>query len=138
MEERDDLFDSILLAEEKYRGEGYQQGFQRGRRRGLQGGRRHGAAHGSRLSSEVSFYHGFAITWKCLLDGSTDVKSRKRVKALESLLALIQLCPLDDPQSAALQSNSEKLRAKFRQVCSMLSIPTDFKELVQSAEGTSF
>ncbi|XP_029948591.1 protein LTO1 homolog [Salarias fasciatus] len=137
MADGEDLFDSILLADEKYRGEGYREGFQRGTRRGLQGGRRHGASHGARLSSEVSFYHGFATTWKCLLDHSTDVKSRKRLKALESLLGLIRDSPLDNPQSVTLQSNTDKLRAKFRQVCSMLSVPADFRD-IHTAAGTSF
>ncbi|XP_011485329.1 oral cancer-overexpressed protein 1 isoform X3 [Oryzias latipes] len=135
----DDLFDSIILADEKFRGEGYQEGFEKGTRRGLQDGRRHGASHGAKLSSEISFYYGFAVTWKCLLQQSTDDKSsRKRVKALDAVLALIQNCNLDDPQSEKLQDETEKLRAKFRQVCSMLNIPTDFRDYIKVAEGTSF
>ncbi|XP_069034038.1 protein LTO1 homolog isoform X2 [Embiotoca jacksoni] len=63
---------------------------------------------------------------------------RKRVKALESLLVLIHNVPLEDPQSATLQENMERLRAKFRQVCSMLSVPADFKDFIRTAEGTSF
>ncbi|KAK2853418.1 hypothetical protein Q5P01_006079 [Channa striata] len=133
-----DLFDTIFLADERFRGEGYRQGFERGTHRGLQDGRRHGATHGAKLSSEISFYYGFAITWKCLLQNNTDVKSRKRVKALDTLLGLIQNSPHDDPQSAKLQEDTEKLRAKFRQVCSMLSVPTDFKEYIKTSEGTSF
>ncbi|XP_051798974.1 protein LTO1 homolog isoform X3 [Acanthochromis polyacanthus] len=56
----DDLFDSILLADERFRGEGFQEGFERGTRRGLQDGRRHGASHGAKLSSEVR------TLWSCL------------------------------------------------------------------------
>ncbi|XP_018523588.1 protein LTO1 homolog [Lates calcarifer] len=134
----EDMFDSIFLADERFRGEGYREGFEKGTRQGLRDGRRHGASHGARLSTEISFYYGFAITWKCLLQNNTDVKSRKRMKALEALLGLIQDCPHDDPQSAKLQENMEKLRAKFRQVCSMLSVPTDFKNYIKTSEGTSF
>ncbi|XP_026233262.1 protein LTO1 homolog [Anabas testudineus] len=134
----EDLFDTIVLADERFRGEGYQQGFEKGAQRGLQDGRRHGAAHGAKLSTETSFYYGFAVTWKCLLQHNTDVKSRKRVKALESVLGLIENCPHDDPQSDKLQEDMEKLRAKFRQVCSMLSVPTNFKDYIKTSEGTSF
>ncbi|KAI3377215.1 hypothetical protein L3Q82_009127, partial [Scortum barcoo] len=63
---------------------------------------------------------------------------RKRVKALDAVLGLIQNCPQDDPQSAQLLEDMEKIRAKFRQVCSMLSVPADFKEYMKTSEGTSF
>ncbi|XP_054594431.1 protein LTO1 homolog isoform X3 [Nothobranchius furzeri] len=63
---------------------------------------------------------------------------RKRVKALESLLAVIQTVPLADPQSVELQDGTEKLRSKFRQVCSLLNVPMDFKEHFRSAEDMSF
>uniref|UniRef100_G3PM90 Essential protein Yae1 N-terminal domain-containing protein n=1 Tax=Gasterosteus aculeatus aculeatus TaxID=481459 RepID=G3PM90_GASAC len=127
-----------VIVTELFRGEGYQEGFHRGRRRGLQEGRRHGASHGAKLSTEISFYYGFAVTWRCLLRHHVDVRSRKRMKALEALLALIHNSPHDDPQSALLQEHTEKLRAKFRQVCSMLSVPTDFSDYTRTPAGTSF
>lgn len=134
----EDLFDSILFADERFRGEGYKEGFEKGTHRGLQNGRRHGASHGAKLSSEISFYYGFGVGWKCLLEQNADDRSRKRLKALEALLNMIQKSPLDDPQSAKFQEDIEKLRAKFRQVCSLLNVPTDFKDYMKMAEGTSF
>uniref|UniRef100_A0A3Q3XCK3 Essential protein Yae1 N-terminal domain-containing protein n=1 Tax=Mola mola TaxID=94237 RepID=A0A3Q3XCK3_MOLML len=134
----EDLFDGIVMADERFRGEGYREGFERGTHRGLQDGRRHGASHGAQLSTEISFYYGFSITWKCILQHKTDMKSRKRMKALQSLLDMIQNSPHDDPHSSTLQEDMDKLRAKFRQVCSMLNIPTDFKDYVRNSESTSF
>ncbi|XP_032393994.1 protein LTO1 homolog [Etheostoma spectabile] len=136
--EEEDIFDDILLADERFRGEGYREGFDKGTHRGLQDGRRHGTAHGAKLSTEISFYYGFAVTWKCLLQHNTNVKSGKRMKAVEALLGLIQNSPHDDPQSEKLQEHMERLRAKFRQVCSMLSVPADFNDYIKSCEGTSF
>lgn len=48
--------------------------------------------------------------------------SRKRMKALKSLLGLIQNYPRDDPQSLELQEDMMKLRAKFRQVLHLLKL----------------
>lgn len=45
---------------------------------------------------------------------------RKRLKAVEALLALSQSSPHADPQSAMLKEKMEKLRAKFRQVIDLL------------------
>ncbi|XP_074479647.1 protein LTO1 homolog [Sebastes fasciatus] len=134
----EDLFDSILLEDERFRELGYREGWEKGTLRGLDDGRRHGASHGAKLSTEISFYYGFAITWKCLLQHGADVKSRKRLKVLETLLGLIQTSPHEDPQSLKLKEHMEKLRAKFRQVCSMLSVPSDFNAYIKTPEGTSF
>ncbi|XP_072321208.1 protein LTO1 homolog [Eucyclogobius newberryi] len=131
------LFDSIVMAEEIFHGEGYKEGYERGAHRGLQEGRRHGAMHGARLCAEVSFYHGFAVMWKCLLQNNKDPRSRKRAKALEVLLCLLENSPLDDPHSERIKEDMDKLRAKFRQVCSMLNVPADFHNF-KLGEGTSF
>ncbi|XP_037116991.1 protein LTO1 homolog [Syngnathus acus] len=133
-----DIFDCIVMAEEKFRGAGYQEGFEKGTYQGLQTGRRHGASHGAKLSTEISFYYGFAITWKCLLQQGSDPKLRKRAKALESFLCLIQNSNCDDPKSAKLQEDMEKLRCKFKQVCSMFSIHTDFKDYTKTSQGATF
>uniref|UniRef100_A0A3P9AI56 Essential protein Yae1 N-terminal domain-containing protein n=1 Tax=Esox lucius TaxID=8010 RepID=A0A3P9AI56_ESOLU len=172
--ESDDLFDCIVMADDRFHVEGYREGFNEGTRQGMIDGRKHGASHGAKLSMEVSFYYGFGITWKCLLQNNVDAKARldlheatlikrvdhflmnfmlirkvnhlsnaffrKRLKALESLLGLIQKFPHKDPQFENLQEDMEKVRAKFRQVCSLLNVPTDFSDYVKSggSGGMSF
>uniref|UniRef100_A0A8C7M206 LTO1 maturation factor of ABCE1 n=1 Tax=Oncorhynchus kisutch TaxID=8019 RepID=A0A8C7M206_ONCKI len=104
--------------------EGYRKGFDEGTRQGMIDGMKHGASHG------VSFYYGFGITWKWLLQNNTDVKAR--LKALESPLGLILKFPHEEPQYENLQEDMEKVRAKFRLVCSLLNVPTDFSDYVKS------
>ncbi|KAK3562199.1 hypothetical protein QTP86_030199, partial [Hemibagrus guttatus] len=99
-----------------FRVDGYREGFEEGSQQGLIEGRSHGMLHGAKLSAEVSFYRGFALTWKCLLGNTEDVKTRKRLKAVESLDAMIKKFPYDDPQYESLQEHMERVRSKFRQV----------------------
>ncbi|NP_001077021.1 protein LTO1 homolog [Danio rerio] len=134
----DDLFDSIIMADDRFHVEGYQEGFDEGVRQGTIEGRNHGRLHGAKLSAEVSFYYGFALAWKCLLQSSTDVKARKRLKAMESLIGVIQNFPYEDPQYEKLQEDMERVRAKFRQVCSLLNVSTDFREYLSGSTSMSF
>uniref|UniRef100_A0AAY5KRW4 Essential protein Yae1 N-terminal domain-containing protein n=1 Tax=Esox lucius TaxID=8010 RepID=A0AAY5KRW4_ESOLU len=131
--ESDDLFDCIVMADDRFHVEGYREGFNEGTRQGMIDGRKHGASHGAKLSMEVSFYYGFGITWKCLLQNNATL-----IK--QSLLGLIQKFPHKDPQFENLQEDMEKVRAKFRQVCSLLNVPTDFSDYVKSggSGGMSF
>lgn len=46
----------------------------------------------------------------------SDCFPRKRLKAVESLDAMIQKFPYEDPQYENLQEHMERVRAKFRQV----------------------
>ncbi|XP_056318947.1 protein LTO1 homolog [Danio aesculapii] len=134
----DDLFDSIIMADDRFHVEGYQEGFEEGVRQGTIEGRNHGRLHGAKLSAEVTFYYGFALAWKCFLQSSTDVKARKRLKAMESLIGVIQNFPYEDPQYEKLQEDMERVRAKFRQVCSLLNVSTDFREYVSGSTSMSF
>ncbi|XP_041074000.1 protein LTO1 homolog isoform X1 [Polyodon spathula] len=142
----DDLFDTILLADNRFRGEGYQEGYEEGSRVGIIEGRSHGSLHGAKIAGEeprrvtkpkVAFYYGFAFTWKCLLQNSTDAKASKRLKTLESLISIIQSFPHEDPTYEKLQEDVERVRAKFRQTCSLLNVPADFKDCVNQS-GMSF
>ncbi|XP_048463173.1 protein LTO1 homolog isoform X1 [Rhincodon typus] len=110
-----DLFDSIVLAEDRFRGKGYQEGFTEGSHLGETEGQRYGLANGAKIGSEVSFYKGFAYTWKCLLQNNQDVKSRKRLKVLNSMLEMVHQFPYEDPTYDKLQEDLEKMRAKFKQ-----------------------
>ncbi|XP_016396288.1 oral cancer-overexpressed protein 1-like [Sinocyclocheilus rhinocerous] len=131
----DDLFDSVIMADDRFHDEGYQEGFEKGTRQGTIEGRNHGRLHGAKLGAQVSFYYGFALAFKYLLQNSSDIKARKRLKAMESLIGLIQNFPYEDPQYEKLQEDMERACAKFRQVCSLLNLATEY---VSGSTGMSF
>ncbi|XP_059832038.1 protein LTO1 homolog isoform X1 [Hypanus sabinus] len=132
----DDLFDSILLADDEFRGKGYREGFIEGGQLGETEGQRYGLANGAKIGSEVSFYRGFAITWKCLLQNNEDVKKGKKLKALNSILEMAHSFPYEDPTNEGLQGDLEKMRAKFKQICSLLNVQPKFYN--EKTAGMSF
>ncbi|KAM9605807.1 protein LTO1 homolog isoform 4-T6 [Morphnus guianensis] len=71
-----DMFDEIVMAEERFHGEGYQEGYAEGSHLGVVEGRRYGSLHGAKMGSEIGCYLGFALTWQCLLQKCTDEKNR--------------------------------------------------------------
>ncbi|XP_075019443.1 protein LTO1 homolog isoform X1 [Calonectris borealis] len=71
-----DMFDEIVMAEDRFHGEGYQEGYAEGSHVGVVEGRRYGSLHGAKIGSEIGCYLGFALTWQCLLQKCTDEKNR--------------------------------------------------------------
>ncbi|XP_022362259.1 oral cancer-overexpressed protein 1 isoform X2 [Enhydra lutris kenyoni] len=112
-----DMFDAIVMADERFHGEGYQEGYEEGNSLGIIEGRQYGTLHGARIGSEIGCYQGFAFAWRCLLHGCAAEKDSKKMKALESLLGMIQKFPYDDPTYDKLHEDLDKIRGKFKQVC---------------------
>ncbi|KAF1473141.1 Oral cancer-overexpressed protein 1, partial [Pygoscelis antarcticus] len=83
--------------------------------------------HDILINSQIGCYLGFALTWQCLLQKCTDEKNGKKIRALDSLIGMIQKFPYEDPTYDKLQEDLEKIRGKFKQVCSMLNIQSDFR-----------
>ncbi|XP_055670369.1 protein LTO1 homolog isoform X4 [Falco peregrinus] len=111
-----DMFDEIVMAEERFHSEGYQEGYAEGSHAGVVEGRRYGSLHGAKIGSEVGYYLGFALTWQCLLQKCTDEKNSKKMRALDLLVGMIQKFPYEDPTYDKLQEDLEKIRGKFKQV----------------------
>ncbi|XP_055000102.1 protein LTO1 homolog isoform X2 [Sorex araneus] len=131
-----DMFDAIVMADERFHGDGYREGFEDGSSLGLTEGRRHGAMQGARIGSEIGCYRGFACAWRHLLDSGSPEKDRKR-KALEALVALTQSFPCGDPTHESLQEDLDRIRGKFRQLCSLLNVQPDFSVATEGS-GLSF
>ncbi|XP_032081243.1 protein LTO1 homolog [Thamnophis elegans] len=126
-EEESDAFDAIVMAETRFHGEGYQDGYAEGVHAGAVEGRQHGLQQGARIGSEIGSYLGFALTWQQLLQKTSDEKCSKKLKVLEQLIEMIQNFPLEDPVYDKLQDDLEKIRGRFKQICSLLHIPSDLR-----------
>nr|XP_045228234.1 protein LTO1 homolog isoform X1 [Macaca fascicularis] len=110
-----DIFDSIVMADERFHGEGYREGYEEGSSLGVMEGRQHGTLHGAKIGSEIGCYQGFAFAWKCLLHSCTTEKDSRKMKVLESLIGMIQKFPYDDPTYDKLHEDLDKIRGKFKQ-----------------------
>ncbi|XP_047372585.1 protein LTO1 homolog isoform X2 [Sciurus carolinensis] len=126
------LFADVCLLPVRFHGEGYQEGYKEGSCLGRIEGRQHGALHGAKIGSEIGCYQGFAFAWKHLLHSDASERDRK-MKVLEALIGMIQKFPYDDPAYDRLHEDLERIRGKFKQLCSLLNVQPDFK---MSAEGS--
>lgn len=134
---RQDLFDAVVMADERFHEEGYQEGYADGSDLGLEEGRQLGMAQGARIGSEIGCYRGFACAWRCLLDSGAPEKDSRKRKVLEALMEMIQTFPYDDPTYEKLHEDLDRIRGKFRQLCSLLNVQPDFKVGVEGS-GLSF
>uniref|UniRef100_A0A8C9PEF1 Essential protein Yae1 N-terminal domain-containing protein n=1 Tax=Spermophilus dauricus TaxID=99837 RepID=A0A8C9PEF1_SPEDA len=125
-------FTRCLASSIRFHGEGYQEGYEDGSSLGRIEGRQHGALRGAKIGSEIGCYQGFAFAWKHLLHSDASERDRKR-KVLESLMGMIEKFPYDDPAYDKLHEDLDRIRGKFRQLCSLLNVQPDFK---MSAEGS--
>nr|XP_034346865.1 protein LTO1 homolog isoform X3 [Arvicanthis niloticus] len=69
-----DIFDAVVMADERFHGEGYQEGYEEGSSLGIAEGKQYGMLHGAKIGSEIGCYRGFALAWKCLLLSGTGEK----------------------------------------------------------------
>ncbi|XP_077718884.1 protein LTO1 homolog isoform X2 [Canis aureus] len=75
-----DMFDAIVMADERFHGEGYQEGYEEGNSLGIIEGRQYGTLHGAKIGSEIGCYQGFAFAWRCLLHTCTTEKDSNLVE----------------------------------------------------------
>ncbi|XP_039696536.1 protein LTO1 homolog isoform X5 [Pteropus medius] len=74
-----DLFDAIVMADDRFHGQGYQEGYEEGSSLGIIEGRQHGTLHGAKIGSEVGCYQGFAFAWRGLLRSHATGKDRESI-----------------------------------------------------------
>ncbi|CAH3019501.1 unnamed protein product [Porites evermanni] len=124
-DEIDDAFDAAVFLEERFYEKGYQEGFHDGKIKGLQDGRQLGLLKGCEIGGEVGFYLGFVSLWLEIQLESPDAKPRC-VKLLETVKDMLLSFPINDPTNEEMFAKLEKIRAKFRQVCSLLGVSVEY------------
>uniref|UniRef100_A0A8C6FYY2 LTO1 maturation factor of ABCE1 n=1 Tax=Moschus moschiferus TaxID=68415 RepID=A0A8C6FYY2_MOSMO len=132
-----DMFDAVVMADERFHGEGYREGYEEGSSLGMIEGRQHGTLHGAKIGSEIGCYRGFAFAWRGLLRGCATERDSKKMKVLEALIGMIQKFPYDDPTYDKLHEDLDRIRGKFKQLCSLLNVQPDFK-IGAEGSGLSF
>ncbi|CAC5426821.1 unnamed protein product [Mytilus coruscus] len=104
--------------------QGYEAGFEAGKQSGYDEGFRLGWEKGSSIASEVGFYHGFIEELQTKI--KDDDSKQRAFKVTETLLKLITELSLDDPTNTLVFEKLENIRAKFKQVMSLLGMKADF------------
>lgn len=59
------------------------------------------------------------------------------MKVVEALIELLQDFPYDDPTYEKLHEDLDRIRGKFRQLCSLLNVHPDFK-VTAGGSGLTF
>lgn len=135
----DCALDNVFLSEQRLFKQGYNDGLNDGRVSGCNNGFQLGIKNGATINKELGFYKGFITTWMALLDVA-DVSQLSSVhKTRSSLLMLIQMIdsvPRCEPQHKELHTHLANIRAKFRQICSLLNLSPSFD--VGTVHGMSF
>ncbi|XP_022079139.1 oral cancer-overexpressed protein 1 homolog [Acanthaster planci] len=124
----EDIFDDVVMAEERFQEEGYREGFAAGKRAGEQEGFKMGQIKGREIGSEYGFYLGFVAMWLWLVKEDAGLARAKTVKALETLHAMLASFKVEDVTSESYWDDFRQIRDKFKQVVSLLGIKLDFTE----------
>eukprot|EP00698_Gefionella_okellyi_P026063 TRINITY_DN9820_c0_g1_i1.p1 TRINITY_DN9820_c0_g1~~TRINITY_DN9820_c0_g1_i1.p1 ORF type:complete len:135 (-),score=33.65 TRINITY_DN9820_c0_g1_i1:373-777(-) len=124
--------DDVLNLEERYLDEGFTAGLDAGAQLGLEEGSALGFSKGWDIGSEIGYFTGCARLWKALLIQSPQrllapqtIPSRFE-KQLSKFQEQLQSLPsMDNPQNEQLFEMLAELRAKHKQLCSLIKMPTN-------------
>lgn len=121
-----DLFDSITFSEDRLVDSGYQEGYKQGSLEGDQEGFHLGFRKGSELGQEIGFYQGFAEGWVHELN-LKEKKPERVLNQLEKLNNLLNRFPTCNKKDNDIEELIREIRAKFKTVCSMLKVSSQFE-----------
>lgn len=132
-----DLDQLSTLEEASYK-QGFAEGKAHGSLHGIFEGRQLGTLKGFEVWQEVGYMQGLAKFWLQAMSTSASIKSRKQLKQiqqLESLLSLIHSIPRQNGEEVDLFGLMEKLRARYKLICSSLGIAATQDSLDEDADN---
>ncbi|CAN7995421.1 unnamed protein product [Ixodes hexagonus] len=118
---------SGFLVPTRYRQMGFTRGFSLGEEVGWRDGYQLGLQRGAQIATELGFYQGFVHAWITVLEREEIAKQRKMV-ALKALLEMTKNFPKVNIADDDMFEKLHKIRAKFKQVVSILNIGTQDSE----------
>lgn len=125
--DEEDFLEAVFLAEDRLHQDGYNEGFKIGTNIGLSHGREAGRQKASQIGWEIGFYRGCVKAWMTVIKTEEDIEGRDRkLKALAGLTLLVDGFDIDDISKDDYWDKVTKIRAKFKQVASLLKISTEF------------
>lgn len=119
-----DVFDDIVLIEEKLTEQGYSEGFKDGQSAGNSEGFHLGYHRGSELGAELGYYYGVTTYY---LQNKVD-KSSKVAGILENLKVFLEEFPQTNDENCDIFELATGIRAQFRKACSFLKINGKYPE----------
>lgn len=121
--ERDlnDIFDDIVLIEDRKNEEGYQKGFETGKSIGNTDGYHLGYHRGAELGAELGYYYG-------VLKSHHKENTERQQKSIESVLKLIDEFPRTNDENTDILGLADQIRAQYRKTCALLKINGKFPE----------
>eukprot|EP00002_Diphylleia_rotans_P034804 TRINITY_DN7508_c0_g1_i2.p1 TRINITY_DN7508_c0_g1~~TRINITY_DN7508_c0_g1_i2.p1 ORF type:complete len:147 (+),score=36.03 TRINITY_DN7508_c0_g1_i2:43-483(+) len=116
-------FDAILDLEGSFLREGSDEGIRDGKKSGLSSGYRIGLVKGREVGWEIGCYVGLCrVIEKQCQESPDHPLSRKLEKHLQKFDDLVKRFPFDDPTRENLFTVLEQIRAKAKQICSLIGI----------------
>ncbi|KAG4072788.1 hypothetical protein HA402_009611 [Bradysia odoriphaga] len=119
-----DVFDNIVLIEEKLTEQGYSDGFKDGQASGNSDGFHLGYHRGSELGAELGYYYGITTFY---LQNKAE-KGSKVAGVLVNLKQSLEEFPRTNDEDCDIFELANAIRAQFRKACSLLKINGKYPE----------
>lgn len=118
-----DIFDDIVLSEDRINEEGYQKGLADGKSIGNTDGYHLGYHRGAEIGAELGYYYGTLSSYS-----NRETTTEKQQKSIEVVLQLIGEFPRTNDEQIDILELADKIRASYRKACAILKINGKFPE----------